>query len=619
MADVQKPPRPPPGMPPSFGARPQMGIGLPLPLQLPGAKPYGGVAGMALAPRPPMGPPPSSLVSPFGGPRPLLTVGGMTVMPRPPLGRPPPGAQVMGGMLPPIASPGMQLLPGAVPSQSPAPPAAVNGATVIGQRHMPTVAGGVDQFLASVRSQQDPSATAAAKLPPPFGYLHLIVAGCKGLVRSMSDISKTSFIRVALGDQLKTTAQAKEGGARPRYGDELVFDVRNDRDMAIELVVKQNGEVTVLATARSSVMPWIARGKFSGDIELRDSALQPCGSVSVNVEYETSPASVAASSILKSGGTIASLSSGGKPGSMDAGGMAPGGVTVRDPNSLFTDAEIREAFLSFDLDGNSFVGAAELRHILTHIGEVVTDEEVDEMIRMVDSDGDGQVSFGEFYGMLTDGREPPDGLLEGRTVEDTQLGKGGAAADEPLDMASVLQSRNVRKVALDAFVQTNGFTMERIKSCLATFRVSDKLGDGVLSYNSWCELLDVEPTGELEVLYGHFDPTRRGFIYLPQFLLSMANFVVAAKDDRMRFCFSTFDLNKDGTINKPELIQILMGNLLAISEKEVIRKADTIMEQADQNKDGFINLDEFVHVAMRFPKILFPISGSGTGSPAKKL
>ena len=38
-----------------------------------------------------------------------------------------------------------------------------------------------------------------------------------------------------------------------------------------------------------------------------------------------------------------------------------------------------------------FVGAAELRHVLICMGELITDEEVDEMIRMVDTDGDGQV------------------------------------------------------------------------------------------------------------------------------------------------------------------------------------------------------------------------------------
>lgn len=47
--------------------------------------------------------------------------------------------------------------------------------------------------------------------------------------------------------------------------------------------------------------------------------------------------------------------------------------------------------LDFVQDGNGFISAAELRHVMTNLGEKLTDEEVDEMIREADIDGDGQV------------------------------------------------------------------------------------------------------------------------------------------------------------------------------------------------------------------------------------
>ena len=51
----------------------------------------------------------------------------------------------------------------------------------------------------------------------------------------------------------------------------------------------------------------------------------------------------------------------------------------------------QEAFKVFDRDNNGFISAAELRHVMTSIGEKLTDDEVDEMIREADQDGDGRI------------------------------------------------------------------------------------------------------------------------------------------------------------------------------------------------------------------------------------
>ncbi|KAL4237345.1 Calmodulin-3 [Mactra antiquata] len=64
------------------------------------------------------------------------------------------------------------------------------------------------------------------------------------------------------------------------------------------------------------------------------------------------------------------------------------------------DEDLRESFAVFDRDGNGFISAAELRYVMTNLGEKLTDEEVDEMIREADMDGDGQINYEEFAEMM---------------------------------------------------------------------------------------------------------------------------------------------------------------------------------------------------------------------------
>ena len=65
-----------------------------------------------------------------------------------------------------------------------------------------------------------------------------------------------------------------------------------------------------------------------------------------------------------------------------------------------TEEELLEAFKVFDRDGNGYVTSHELRNVLTSLCEGTSPEEVEEMIREADIDGDGQVDYQEFVKMM---------------------------------------------------------------------------------------------------------------------------------------------------------------------------------------------------------------------------
>lgn len=64
------------------------------------------------------------------------------------------------------------------------------------------------------------------------------------------------------------------------------------------------------------------------------------------------------------------------------------------------EEELKEAFRVFDRNGDGFISASELRHVMTNLGEKLTDEEVEDMIREADLDGDGLVNYEEFVTVL---------------------------------------------------------------------------------------------------------------------------------------------------------------------------------------------------------------------------
>lgn len=93
----------------------------------------------------------------------------------------------------------------------------------------------------------------------------------------------------------------------------------------------------------------------------------------------------------------------------------------------FSSAEVRTAFAQFDLDHNSYIGPHELHHIFTILGEEVGDEEVDEMIKMGDLDGDGQINLKEFEQMVFKYAERKEPTRE--ELEREKAAQEAAAAD----------------------------------------------------------------------------------------------------------------------------------------------------------------------------------------------
>lgn len=92
------------------------------------------------------------------------------------------------------------------------------------------------------------------------------------------------------------------------------------------------------------------------------------------------------------------------------GALTRAAMMARKMKDTDSEEEIKEAFKVFDKDGNGFISSAELKHVMTNLGtwspavraaltapgEKLSENEVNEMIREADVDGDGQINYEEF-------------------------------------------------------------------------------------------------------------------------------------------------------------------------------------------------------------------------------
>jgi calmodulin len=77
-------------------------------------------------------------------------------------------------------------------------------------------------------------------------------------------------------------------------------------------------------------------------------------------------------------------------------------------NEAYSEEKIHRAFNRFDIDGNGYISASELRIALKEnfcdgmqdVAEVLSDEDVEDVMHEADLNGDGRISYSEFMEMI---------------------------------------------------------------------------------------------------------------------------------------------------------------------------------------------------------------------------
>ncbi|KAM5301862.1 A-type potassium channel modulatory protein KCNIP1 isoform 1-T1 [Glossophaga mutica] len=103
-------------------------------------------------------------------------------------------------------------------------------------------------------------------------------------------------------------------------------------------------------------------------------------------------------------------------------------------------------------------------------------------------------------------------------------------------------------------------------------------------------------------LFHAFDTTRTGSVKFEDFVTALSILLRGTVHEKLRWTFNLYDINKDGYINKEEMMDIvkaiydMMGKYTypVLKEDTPRQHVDVFFQKMDKNKDGIVTLDEFL-------------------------
>ena len=274
---------------------------------------------------------------------------------------------------------------------------------------------------------------------------------------------------------------------------------------------------------------------------------------------------------------------------------------------VFTDEDILDTFQFLDLDKNRHISSRELKHVLICMGELVTDDEIDTMIDLLDTNGDGQVSFREFENMA---KSPNFGHSPARVKN----------IDKFNQMKQVDDEYEAKRKIFSSFVHHNKIHRGIINDYRSFLRqkknafLSEEDNKGLSSieqvwttdYPSLCRCLVVECTGESRSLFDSVKPDDNAVIDVRQLLLGLVNFIPTySVHERCQIMLELYDSEKEGFLSMEDLQKVLAGNHMK-SVHSMVRKSKTIMKFVDNAGTGKLTQENLLDAASKFPNLLFP-------------
>ncbi|KAH7831168.1 putative serine/threonine-protein phosphatase 2B regulatory subunit [Monocercomonoides exilis] len=173
-------------------------------------------------------------------------------------------------------------------------------------------------------------------------------------------------------------------------------------------------------------------------------------------------------------------------------------------------------------------------------------------------------------------------------------------------------STQIKKEEITALQEKTHFDEMELKQIWKHFaRISSsKTVDGVIDKEEFKEALGLTGSDAIaDRIFSVFDENGDGFINAQEFVCGLSFFSKKATfDEKLHFAFNIYDIDKNGHIDKSELLHILKASLfentLSLTEEQMKQAVDATFAEADLDGDGLISFEEFREMVLKHPQMI---------------
>jgi serine/threonine-protein phosphatase 2B regulatory subunit len=155
---------------------------------------------------------------------------------------------------------------------------------------------------------------------------------------------------------------------------------------------------------------------------------------------------------------------------------------------------------------------------------------------------------------------------------------------------------NEQSLSKDEIHLVAHFGERDIRRLYNRFRFLDSDGSGQLDPQEILGVKDNADNPLTKRVTSIFDKDGNGNVSFIEFLIGLARLSVGVdEEEKLRFAFEVYDVNRDGYISNGDLFQVMkmmVGDNL--TDEQLQQLVDREMRDADLNQDGLLSFEEFM-------------------------